>query len=191
MTLRDGLLMLRSLDADGGPVVPATWTVQPEDGGWYTVRRDSDGITLAAHRENTDTAGTLGLFVVMGPRAVLDAIAAASSYAATLQAVWDARATSATALAVLRRLRTWRFDGFERDEAGNPVAITGGVRTVIFEGQALPDPNVTPLPWLIRADGTITTLAAQAQYRIDAIIRPALACTMAGYHDDIDAEATT
>ena len=194
--LRNAFLFVRDVAANGGPAIPETFASRAEHGGWYTVRTD-DGVILGCWRANTNAEGR-GLFLLLGPREKLEELAAAANAeqdpAAPLKTTWDARTTSALALAVMRHWRDWRCTGFERLTTPEGVtttpAFTEQVRRLIPEGAALPDPNVTPLPWNLAANGTLTTQAL-AKYRVTAISAPALLATMAGWTDHEDAEATT
>jgi hypothetical protein len=197
LPLRDAYLFVRDIAANGGPVVPGSWTVKRETGSWYTYRANDDA-RLAAWRANTDVTGTRGLYLVLGARAKLDELAEAANEAedpaAPLVAVWNARNTSALAMAVMRRWPVWRFTGLERltdpEGATTTPAVTNGVRRIIPEGATLPNPNVTALPWNIGVDGALTTLAL-AKYRVTGIAGPALNATIAGFTDHEDAESTT
>ena len=166
---------------NGLPVVPAQYTAQAEDDGWFSVRRDDGEILLAAWRANT--FGAQSIFALFGPKSVLDTI----SGAMPARELWDlALAGNAQAIAAARRWPIWRFSGHERDSGGNAVVVTDVVRRVIFEGQSMPSPPMpTPAaPWRFAVDGTIVGTDGAAFYRVGSITRPALNATLAGYQLD-------
>jgi hypothetical protein len=192
--MRAGLLMVRAIATDGvhrWPLVGLEWTVQPQSGGWVELVHES-GTRLASYIANTNAAGDRGLFLVLGPRAVLDEIAAAMDLAAPLSVAWNAaQAGPGTARDVMRRWRDWRFDGRRRLPDGTVETFTNrAYRLMVAEGSSLPDPSVNALPWNLDRNGGITTVGL-AVYRVEAIVRPALLVTMAAPFDDAaDAEAT-
>ena len=172
-------LCVRDLDpSSGGLVLPAAWQVTPQDAGWYTLTRESDGLTVAAWRANS--AGTRALFALFGPIALLGAVAAVEPACMPAREAWARRAEPAVRV-WLRRWLHWRIDGQVRDGAGVAQPVTAQVVQLVPESAAIPDPPTTPLPWLLRADGTVTTVAAQAQVRVTAIHRPAMGHTLAGF----------
>jgi len=176
--LAHAFLAVRDVDANGGPVVLGAWQSTPQDAGWYTLTRESDGLTVAAWRANS--AGTRGLFALFGPRAELDALAAVEPACLPAREAWARRAEPAVR-AWLRRWRHWRIDGQVRDGAGVAQPVTAQTVQIVPEGVAIPDPSTPPLPWLLRSDGSVTTLVAEAQVRVTVIYRPALANTLAGF----------
>lgn len=178
MTPDHAYLCVRDLDpATGGPVLPDGSTCIVQDAGWFTLTRGS--ITIAAWRANA--VGSRGLFALFAPRAVLDAIADAEPLCMPAREAWERR-TESSVRAALRRWRHWRIDGHVRDPVtGDARAVTDAVVRLVPEGAAIPDPTTTPLPWLLRADGTVTSVAGEAAVRVTALHRPALDRTLAGY----------
>lgn len=184
MTPDHAYLCVRDLDGDGCPVLPDGWTCTEQDAGWYTLTR-GDGLTIAAWRANA--VATRALFVLFGPRAFLDAIAASEAACMPAREAWERRGEAATRT-FLRRWRHWRIDGHVRDAEGVAQPVTNQVVELVPEGGAIPDPTTTPLPWLLRLDGTVTAVLAQAAVRVTALHRPAMDRTLAGYALHVTAE---
>ena len=189
MSRRDVLLAIRQIAANGGPDLPIGWTSVAASGRWYTVRTPG-GDALDVNRVNTNVAVTRGLFAICGSRTVLDSLAASSDLISPLTTAWSA-ALSGPGLArdVMRRWRWYNIDGFVRDPEGDPLAVSGQDARLIGEGDTLPDPAVTSLPWNLDANGGITTQAA-AVVRVTTINRPAFGRTILGFEDDVDAYET-
>jgi hypothetical protein len=185
-------LCVRDQTADLAPVLPNGWTAQREHGGWYTIRRDSDGLRILAWRANTNAAGTRALYALFAPLAVLEAVAAIEPLCAPAREFWAAAAGgNATAIAVVRRWPIWRFSGSERDTvSGALVPVVDVVRRVIFEAQTMPAPPMPTAgaPWRFGADGAIVGTDGASQYVITAITRPALDTTVASYALHVVAE---
>lgn len=178
--LGHGYLCVRDIDADGLPVVGVNWNVHA-CGGWSVVHRNDGGVLLAAWRANA--IATRALYALFGPQDVLEAIAATEPACMPAREAWARRAEPAVR-AWLRRWPAWRFDGAIR-VSGAMVSVSGASRRLIFEGQQVPDPTVTPFPWRFAADGSIVATEAAAVVRVDSIARPAMVATLAGYllHD--------
>jgi len=175
MTLSNAYLAVLPENVNG-PVLDG-WTTHAQSGGWYTLTRDVDRVVLAAWRANT--SGAEGLYALFGPLDVLEALAAIELRCMPAREAWRRR-TEPAVRAWLRRWRHWRIDGQVRDVEGVAQDVTAARAELIPEGAQLPDPTTDALPWLIRADGTVTTVLAEAQVRVTAIHRPALAGTLAG-----------
>lgn len=191
VSLAHAYLCVRDIDVDGAPIVGQQWIVRAEASGWFSLRRvDDERLLLAAWHANA--AGGRALFALFGPQSVLEQIAASEPACMPAREAWTRRAEPAVR-AFLRRWPIWRFDGFARVGeviGGAPQAVSGAVRRLIFEGQQIPDPTTTPFPWRFAPDGTIAATDAAAVYRVDAITRPALSMTLAGYalHDELELE---
>lgn len=191
--IRNGLLFQRNetIDGEGRPVpaVPAGWRVHFAHNGWYTLRRLSDGLQLAAFRANAHPSAGKGLYLLLGPRAELDAMSGGVS----MRAAWADRGTPSTRV-WLRRWPIWRCQGVERvvDIGGGSslVAFDGVRRLLRTEGLQIPDPATDPFPWLFDEAGNVVQAQAQARIRVDSITRPALDSTVAGFQDHVDAEDT-
>lgn len=162
----------------GAPVLPDGWTATPQAGQWFTLTRSSDGLTIAAWKASS--VASEALFALFGPQAFLDAVAATEPRMAPARELWANRADP-TVRAYLRYWPVWRCTGFEHDAEGNPVAITDAVRRLVPSGVRIPDPQSDPLPWLLRANGTLTGFQSEASIRVDSITRPALNATLAGF----------
>lgn len=178
-------LAVRDQATDQSPILPDGWTVRPEAGGFFVLRRNSDNVRILAWRANTDAAGTRGLYAVWGPIAVLNAIAAVEPLCMPARELWDAaQGGNATAIAVARRWPVWRWSGSERDPvSGSLVAVSNVVRRLIFEGQTMPTSG-TAFPWRFSETGTIVGTDAEAKYRVSGPIsslRPALHMTIGGF----------
>lgn len=186
MNPSNAYLCVRALDEEGCPVVGEGWTCEPQDGGWYVLRHRS-GHVIAAWKANT--VSTRALFALFGERQVLDAIADAEPLCMPAKEAWDRR-SEANVRTFLRRWRHWRLDGHVRDHEGVAQPVVGAVVQLVPEGSAIPDPTTTPLPWLLRADGTVTTQQAQASVRVAALHQPALDRTIAGFvlHQQLEDE---
>lgn len=178
LSLDRAYLCVRDLSANGGPVLPNGWTSQAEAGGWYTLRRNSDGLRILAWRANSVSAR--GLFALFAPLAVLEAVASVEPACMPAVEAWNRRDEAAVRV-FLRRWRHWRIDGNVRLPDDTTPAVTNRTVQLIPEGAAIPDPTVTALPWLIRADGTTTAVLAEAAVRVTAIHRPAMDATVASY----------
>lgn len=176
--LSTAYVIVRDLDADGCPVLPSTWHCTEQDAGWHTLERDSDGLTIAAWRASA--VGARGLFALFAPEALLAAIATTEPACMPAREAW-ARRAEPTIRAYLRYWPIWRIDGHVRDSDGVAEPVTSAVVRLVPEGVAIPDPSVTALPWLLRADGTVTAVQAEAAVRVATIHRPALDRTLAGF----------
>lgn len=166
--LRSGLLVLRPVVADGSLTRPS-WPARivefrREDAGWWTLL-DQSSTTLhgcdCVRNAANDTAGV----ILVGPRAVIDLIAAQASQSWTLaQFIADA---GAVATAIKGRFPCWRCDG----------TILGAP----FSSQRVrfPDGTLPALPW-VSGDLTVTARLAPAWDR-----------TIAGYTDAEDTEQTS
>lgn len=180
--LRHAYLCARDLDERGCPVLPEAWTCTEQDAGWYTLTRQRDGLTIAAWKANTRgiAATERRLFALFGPIEFLASIAAADPSCMPAREAW-ARRGEANVRAALRNWRTWRIDGHVRDAEGVAQPVTGAVVQLVPDGARIPDPSTTPLPWLLRADGSVTAVQAEAAVRVAVIHRPAMVHTLAGY----------
>ena len=71
-----------ALDAEGRkvPAVPASWSAQYEDNGWVTLRRDAQPGAFMHAWLACEASGS-GAWVIVGPRAWVDAVAALASRA--------------------------------------------------------------------------------------------------------------
>lgn len=174
--LASAYLCVRDIDGAGGPVLTG-WTATPQDAGWYTLTRAEDSTLLAAWRANT--SGARALWALFGPADILEQLAATEAACMPAREAWRRR-TEPAVRAWLRRWRHWRIDGQVRIDADTTRAVVAGTVALIPEGAQLPDPTTDALPWLLRADGSVTTIAAEAQVRVTAIHRPALGHTLAG-----------
>lgn len=174
---RSAYLAVCDVDAEtGGPALDG-WTTHAEAGGWYTLQHASLG-WLLVWRGNTH--GIRGLFAVVGPEAVLVAFAAEEpSTRMPAREAWR-RKTESAVRAWLRRWRVWRIDGQVRDAEGAIQDVTGVRVDLIPEGAQIPDPTVDALPWMFRADGTVTAVQAEAQVRVTVVRQPALLIGLAG-----------
>lgn len=175
---RDALVCVRPLatypDPPGsfeGPAWPAQVAeARREDNGWWTLRL-VNGVLLHACDVARNAAGDRALVAVCGPRATIDAIAAAGELAWPIETLWTS--VAAEAAAARRRWPWWRISGTH--------VATG--RVLANERVLLP----TPFP----ADPKGFALpATYGGYQITAIHRPGFGRTVAGYTDDDDAEAT-
>lgn len=174
LLIERALLLVRDLDPSGGPLAPDGWQVITHSGGWYEVVRPA-GQRVLAYRENDD--GVRGLFALFGDIDTLAMIDASSALALPAREVWRRR-NEAGVKPHVRRWRTLRGSGQERDAEGNAVPWIG-VRSVVPVGAALPDWATDPLPWNLDAAGALTT-AQLAVIRVETVDRPALLAEMAG-----------
>lgn len=175
-----GYLAVRDLDGEGAPDVGAGWTVHLMDAGWCVLEREN--IVVAAWKAN-ELAGR-GLFAVFGPQDFLENLASANTEVMPGREAW-ARRSEANIRAWLRYWPVWRVDGFERDDEGNPVAISGGVRRLLQDGDRLPDPTVDAFPWDLDEHGDLVSQAS-AVIRVTGIVRPAMANTIRSEADNFD-----
>lgn len=178
LSLGHAYLAVRDVASGGGPEVGAGWTVQPESDSWYVLRRTSDDLRIAAWRANSSNGRAL--WAVWGPQSFLTALAAAEAQCMPAREAWERRNEAAVRV-WLRRWPVWRVTGQIRLVDGSLAAITDLARRLIPEGGTLPDPTTQALPWLLRADGTLTAVQAEAVIRVTAISRPAFLATLAGF----------
>lgn len=164
-------LCVRDLDAEGCPVLPDTWSCTVEDAGWFTVTRTSDGLRILAWRASQ--VGSRALFALFGPRSILDAVAAVEPACMPAAEAW-ARRTEPAIRAWLRYWPVWRIDGHVRDADGVAQPVSTAVVRLVPSGVQIPDPSVTPLPWLLDASGAVVATQAAAVVRVAAIYRPAM-----------------
>lgn len=184
--LSNAFLCVRDLDEDGCPVLPASWECTTQDAGWYTLTRP-DGLTVAAWKASA--VASRALFALFGPRAVLDAIAAVEPLCMPAREAW-ARRAEANVRSFLRYWPIWRIDGQVRDGDGVAQPVSNTVVRLVPSGVQLPDPTTTALPWLLRANGTLTAVQAEAAVRVTVLHRPALDQTLAGFslHEGLEDE---
>jgi len=146
---------------------------------WFDITHPS-GRRVIAYRENEN--GSLALWAVFGTSDDLTDLAAITTDDMPAREAWRRRSEPAVK-ARLRYWRTLRCSGQERDGEGNPVAFTDEIRNVIPRGARLPDYDVTPPPWNLAADGSLTT-APNAVIRVESVSGAntlALSTTLAGH----------
>ncbi len=165
------IVMVRGMDASGGPSFPNA-TVRLEADGVYTVTNGTQLVHV--YKAGVNGAGTLGLFFVCGPRALLTAWASSSDFAWTLT---ELRAdNTANANSIKRRLPYWRINGTDSAGVNGPITITDQVRQLVT-----PLPATAPTvaaPWVM---GTLT---------VTQLIRPVMPRTVFGFDYVGDAEST-
>lgn len=181
MILRNGFLAVRPVTAEGVPVVGGGWEVRPQAGRWFTLRRGRD---LAAAWRASSVGGD-ALFALFGPKSWLDTVAEGRNDVMPAREAWQRR-SEAPIRAWLRYWPTWRASGLYRDNEGGVVAFSNEVRDLVPEGVQIPDPEATPLPWLLDASGAVVGTVAEAEVQVTAIVRPAMNRTIRSMRDGFD-----
>lgn len=212
--MRPHLLLVRAPGADrtdddgevvssGHPATPASWSVVQWYAGTVGVYEVRPGprVTLHVIRQNARPDDSEALYAVFGDKSYLDSLRdhmSDSVQAATMRDVWSAAmAGNDTVRMALRAWRDWRITGQVRvsDEAGAPVTVDVTDHPWRLnhgaDGNIIPDPSTTALPWLLGRDGSIVASQSDAWARVTALHRPALLHSVAGWHDpaSFDAEA--
>lgn len=137
-------IALRDLHEDGGPAAGERWERAPQGETGWTMLTDGD-VTLACFRANS--VGSRGLFAVLGPVDVLEALANGNAEVMPAREAWRRRAET-KAKRIIRHWPWW-------------IADVDGERArvrLIAEGEVLPATMPTVgAPWVLAA-GSVSRL---------------------------------
>lgn len=174
------------LDGEGRPLLPGRWQILTNYDGFFDCRR-KNGIRFLMYRLNA--RNNRGLFAVFAADRQVQALGLIlDETSMSFRELWErAQAGRESALNVLRQIRTWQVQGRFRDPDTGLSDVEVRTITLVEEGGLVPYEQ-TALPWDILPDGSIVEASpdnnATSTARLNAILRPAMPVTLAGW--DLD-----
>lgn len=185
----------------GSPVVPGTWKMSEQDGGWYSAKTPGDEIFAIYRVGPVSGQPSKGIWVVLqripDGRAALDDLAGAggNDLAEPAKTAWQsAQAGNAARRLLLRHWPDWKVTGFTKDADDNTITLTTSSVRLFQRDSAflLPDSIWTGSgPWHLDHEGNeVPHLDSAEKFHITTFHRPTLRQTIAGFDDPSSVEDT-